>query len=109
LEEIGPSIDLSVRRTKLASEDLRKEALRQTKKPKKIKNVATTVMRDTVGTVHVPGQDLDKLIARTKMAKALRSKRPRSEKSTGPSSEDGNEMDLEESGTNESAPKRTKL
>lgn len=64
LTEIGPSMDLSVRRTKLASEDLRKESLRTPAQlnPSKQKNISKTGLNETVGRLHVPNQEIDKIV-----------------------------------------------
>jgi ribosome production factor 2 len=77
LEECGPSMDLAVRRTKLGSDDLRKEASKQPKelKPTKTKNQGTTALKESVGSVHVPRQKMDNLT--TKKPRGL--KRSRSE------------------------------
>lgn len=61
LEEIGPSIDFSLRRTHLASEDLYKTSLKQVKnvyKPKKVKNIEKDAFGSTLGRVHIPSQDV---------------------------------------------------
>lgn len=81
LEECGPSMDLAVRRTRLASDDLRKEACRTPKelKPTKHKNAGTTALRESVGTVHVPRQKMDNLT--TKKPRGL--KRSRSDGGAG--------------------------
>lgn len=66
LVEIGPSFDLSVRRTKLGSEDLYKKSLKQPKEiaPKKKKNISRDVFGSTHGRVHMQKQDLGKLQTR---------------------------------------------
>ena len=61
LEEMGPSMDLSLRRTHLASEDLFKSACKQVKnqdKPKKVKNVTKDAFGSTLGRLHVPAQHI---------------------------------------------------
>jgi ribosome production factor 2 len=72
LEEIGPSMDLSLRRSKLGSEDLRKESLRTPAQlnPSKQKNISRTALGDTVGRLHVPNQEIDKIV--TKKPKGLK-------------------------------------
>ncbi|KAI4495451.1 hypothetical protein M0802_008665 [Mischocyttarus mexicanus] len=66
LEEIGPSIDLSCRRTKLASDDLFKQACKKPKdlKVKKKKNVSTNVLGTTFGRIHVGAQNINKIQTR---------------------------------------------
>ena len=61
LEDHGPHMDLTVRRTHLASEDLFKSACKQVKntdKPKKVKNVSKDAFGSTLGRVHVPAQKI---------------------------------------------------
>lgn len=69
--EVGPRIDLQVRRTRLASEDLIKQAskLSQVITGKKRKNLDTTVTGDKTGNIHLKKQNLNKLA--TKKTKAL--------------------------------------
>lgn len=64
LTEIGPAMDFTLRRSKLASEDLRKEALRVPVQlqPTKKKNISKTGLNDTVGRIHVPNQEIDKIV-----------------------------------------------
>lgn len=66
LEEIGPSMDFVLRRTKLASADLFKSACKQPKelKVKKVKNVSKDVFGSTMGRVHMPKQNLSNLPTR---------------------------------------------
>ena len=63
LEEIGPSMNLVVRRSKLGSDDLYREAKRQPKEivPKKKKNVTKDAFGSTLGRIHMQKQDLSKL------------------------------------------------
>ncbi|XP_061781262.1 ribosome production factor 2 homolog [Nerophis lumbriciformis] len=72
LEEMGPSFDLVVRRTHLASDDLYKLAHKQPKalKPKKKKNISHDVFGSKLGRVHMQKQDLSKL--QTRKMKGLR-------------------------------------
>lgn len=72
LEEIGPSMDLTLRRSKLATEDLRKESLRTPAQlnPSKHKNISKNVFGDTLGRLHVPDQGIDKIV--TKKPKGLK-------------------------------------
>ena len=67
LEEIGPSMDLELRRVHLASEDLFKTACKTVKnlyKPKKKKNIEEDAFGSTLGTVHMPNQDVSRLQTR---------------------------------------------
>ncbi|KAM6082917.1 ribosome production factor 2 homolog isoform 3-T3 [Chlamydotis macqueenii] len=75
LEEMGPSLDLVMRRTHLASDDLYKLSLKQPKalKPKKKKNISHDVFGTTYGRIHMQKQDLGKL--QTRKMKGLK-KRP---------------------------------
>ncbi|OXB73982.1 UNVERIFIED_CONTAM: hypothetical protein H355_008841 [Colinus virginianus] len=75
LEDIGPSLDLVIRRTHLASDDLYKLSLKQPKalKPKKKKNISHDVFGTTYGRIHMQKQDLSKL--QTRKMKGLK-KRP---------------------------------
>ncbi|XP_006019541.1 ribosome production factor 2 homolog isoform X2 [Alligator sinensis] len=81
LEDMGPSLDLVMRRTHLASDDLYKLSLKQPKalKPKKKKNISRDVFGTTYGRIHMKKQDLGKL--QTRKMKGLR-KRP-AERMTG--------------------------
>merc|ERR1719300_548653 len=79
LEEIGPSLDLVLRRTQLASDDLFKTACKQIKNvkgAKKIKNVAEDVFGTKMGQLHVPAQEIRKNQKRRKWRK-LKIKRRR--------------------------------
>uniref|UniRef100_A0A8C4F343 Ribosome production factor 2 homolog n=1 Tax=Dicentrarchus labrax TaxID=13489 RepID=A0A8C4F343_DICLA len=75
LEEIGPSFDLVLRRTHLASDDLYKLAHRQPKalKAKKKKNISHNVFGTKFGRVHMQKQDLSKL--QTRKMKGLRKRK----------------------------------
>jgi len=66
LEEIGPSLDLALRRTKLAAPDLFKRACKQPKalKPKKKKNMSRDALGAEHATVHMKRQDYTKLQTR---------------------------------------------
>jgi len=63
LEEIGPRIDLTLRRTHLASQDLFKRSLRQPEELKKktIKNINKDKLGSTLGRIHLQRQDYNKL------------------------------------------------
>ncbi|EFX66779.1 ribosome production factor 2 homolog [Daphnia pulex] len=75
LEEIGPSADLVIRRTKLASADLFKRACRtpSAAKPKKVKNMSKDVFGSKLGRIHMPRQDYRKL--QVKRGRALRTEK----------------------------------
>ncbi|CAG9822548.1 unnamed protein product [Phaedon cochleariae] len=66
LEEIGPRVDFSLRRTKLADEDLMKEACKKPKELKvtKKKNISTDKLGTTHGRIHLGKQDVMKLQTR---------------------------------------------
>jgi len=73
MEEIGPSFDLVLRRTQLASEDLFKTACKQVKNVrgvKKIKNMTEDVFGNKMGQLHVPSQEIKKI--QTRKVKALK-------------------------------------
>jgi ribosome production factor 2 len=63
LEEIGPRIDLTIRRTHLASQDLFKRSLRQPEelKKKSVKNINKDKLGSTLGRIHLQRQDYNKL------------------------------------------------
>lgn len=75
LEEIGPSIDLVLRRTHLASDDLYKLAHKHPRvlKPKKKKNISHDAFGTKMGQVHMQKQDLSKL--HTRKMKGLRKRK----------------------------------
>uniref|UniRef100_A0A1B6EHF1 Ribosome production factor 2 homolog n=1 Tax=Cuerna arida TaxID=1464854 RepID=A0A1B6EHF1_9HEMI len=66
LEEIGPSVDFKLRRTKLASDDLFKLACKRPKalKVKKVKNVTHDAFGTKLGRIHMTRQDVNKLQTR---------------------------------------------
>jgi len=73
LEEIGPSLDLVLRRTQLASEDLFKTACKQVKNVrgvKKVKNMSEDVFGNKMGQIHIPAQEIKKI--QTRKVKALK-------------------------------------
>ncbi|XP_002737014.1 ribosome production factor 2 homolog, partial [Saccoglossus kowalevskii] len=63
LEEIGPSLDLVMRRTRLAADDLFKKSMKQPKEAKirKVKNVSRDVFGTKHGRIHMQKQDLNTL------------------------------------------------
>ncbi|XP_038934099.1 ribosome production factor 2 homolog [Rattus norvegicus] len=75
LEEMGPSLELVVRRTHLASDKLYKLSMKVPKalKPKKRKNISQDTFGTTFGRIHMQKQDLSKL--QTRKVKGLK-KRP---------------------------------
>ena len=73
MTEMGPSIDLSLRRVQAADEERMAQALRRPRVAKKDvesglgkkrKNIETDEMGDTVGKIHLPRQDLNKMQGR---------------------------------------------
>lgn len=72
LSEIGPSMDMEIRRTKIASEDLYKLARRTPKalKPITKKNVSTDGLGNTHGRIHVGKQEIAKI--QTRKVRALK-------------------------------------
>lgn len=66
LEEIGPRIDFTLRRTKLPTEDLMKEACRKPKELKvtKKKNITTDELGNTQGRIHIGKQEINKIQVR---------------------------------------------
>lgn len=66
LEEIGPSFDLKLRRTKISSDDLFKLACKRPKelKVKKVKNISKDTFGTQHGQIHIPKQNIDKLQTR---------------------------------------------
>lgn len=77
LEEIGPRMDLSVRRTHLASDDLFKTACKQIKNAKrtekrKTKNITEDGLGGTLGRIHVPAQNVGDGRLQTRKMKGLK-------------------------------------
>ena len=73
LVEMGPSMDLTLRRSLEADDQLSKEAYKVPKPinvPKKRKNIEVDEMGDKVGRIHMEKQDLSKL--QTRKVKALK-------------------------------------
>jgi len=73
LEEIGPHLDLTMRRTHLASEDLMRTACKQIKnvrKVKKIKNITEDAFGSKIGRLHVQPQEIRTI--QNRKVKALR-------------------------------------
>merc|ERR1712127_1107121 len=82
LSEIGPSLDLAVRRVHHASESLTKEAMTRPKAtaaaPKKVKNIEHGRLSGRQGRLHVPKQNLNEMaLARPKaLRKRKEAERP---------------------------------
>ena len=77
LEEIGPRMDLTVRRTHLASEDLFKTACKQVKNVKRVekrktKNITEDGLGTTLGRIHVPAQNVGDGRLQTRKMKGLK-------------------------------------
>lgn len=73
LEEIGPHIDLTLRRSHLASDDLFRSACKQIKnvrKTKKVKNITEDVFGSKLGRVHIEKQEIGKI--QNRKVKALK-------------------------------------
>jgi len=73
LEEMGPRMDLTLRRSHLASDDLFNTACKQVKnvdKPKTVKNISTDAFGTKLGRVHVPSQKIGTI--QTKKMKGLK-------------------------------------
>jgi len=70
LDEVGPSLDLDLRRTRIGSDDLFKRAMKQPKaaKAKKVKNISKDQFENKLGRVHLGVQDLTKLHLRKRKA-----------------------------------------
>lgn len=75
LELMGPSIDMKIGRTRFASDQLMKMALKVPKEldPKKVKNIATNALGETTGRIHMQKQDFDSLQSRK--VKALKKRK----------------------------------
>ncbi|XP_068633997.1 ribosome production factor 2 homolog [Battus philenor] len=66
LEEIGPSIDFKLRRTKLASDDLFKESCKIPREVKTLtkKNISKDAFGTKMGRIHIGKQDINRLQTR---------------------------------------------
>ena len=98
LSETGPHAEFSIRRTRWASESLKKESLRVPKvtKPKKVKNISYNEMGDKTGRIHMQKQDLGKL--QTRKVKALKRAEPGTGPEPSPSPEQKPEVEDNEAG-----------
>jgi len=76
LIEHGPNVELEIRRFRAAAPNLAKLARKQPKLPGsgKTKNVSSDPLRGLVGQVHMNKQDMNKLVTRSRFAKALKRK-----------------------------------
>lgn len=75
LNAMGPFMNISLRRTQLASNDIWNEANRQVKNniiPKKIKNINRNNIGEKIGKIHMTKQNMDGLNRKGKKMKALR-------------------------------------
>lgn len=65
-------MDLRLRRSRMASDALKKDASIQPKttKPKKQKNIETSSLKETIGRIHIPDQKIDQIV--TKKPKGLK-------------------------------------
>ncbi|KAL5542385.1 hypothetical protein UlMin_010095 [Ulmus minor] len=76
LVEVGPSMDLVVRRHRLPNESLRKEAMRTAKDhpKKKVKNVSEDAVHGKIGKVYIPDQKVGETVLPNK-SKGLKRER----------------------------------
>ena len=77
LDEIGPRMDLTLRRTHLASDDLFKTASKQIKnarrtEKRKTKNITDDGLGGTLGRIHVPAQNVGNGRLQTRKMKGLK-------------------------------------
>lgn len=88
LVDMGPNIDLSLRRNKLPSPELMKMSLKQAKlatEAKKRKNVTHDDFQGKVGRIHMKKQDMANLVTRSRFSKVLkRGKAKAGEKASPP-------------------------
>lgn len=70
---MGPRMDLTVRRTQFASEDLRREANRKPRalEVRKKKNKRDNELSEQLGRVYVPHQEIDKMPTNKDLKKGL--------------------------------------
>ena len=73
LHDMGPHMDLTLRRNQPAGEDLWKAACKtpNVSVEKKAKNIERNSMGDKIGKIHMKSQDLDKLQSKTRRVTAL--------------------------------------
>jgi len=111
LEEIGPSLNLVLRRSTVASDDLYKLANKQpiTAKPKKKKNISQDSFGSTLGRIHMTPQDLNKL--QTRKIKGLKDstgKKRKADSKTDETQEEDEGMETEDVNINVVSSKRSK-
>jgi ribosome production factor 2 len=89
LEEMGPRMDLVVRRTQFASDDLRREANRKPRalETRKKRNQSGNDLTEHLGRVYVPHQEIDKMPTNKDLKKGL-GKRKRGQSSAAPGAAD---------------------
>ncbi|ORY04089.1 Brix-domain-containing protein [Basidiobolus meristosporus CBS 931.73] len=80
LEEMGPSLDLTFRRSKFAPEEIMKQATKAPRelKPKKVKNIQHDEMGDKFGRIHLGRQDFEKI--QTRKMKGLKKESDKNKK-----------------------------
>ncbi|KAK9816939.1 hypothetical protein WJX72_007221 [[Myrmecia] bisecta] len=90
LTEMGPSLDLSLRRVQQPSADLQKEALRKPKElqKKKVRNTGSDMLAGKVGRIYMPKQDVGE-IALHKMKGVKRQRQEQAAEKAGAPKKDG--------------------
>nr|CAD1838998.1 unnamed protein product [Ananas comosus var. bracteatus] len=84
LVEVGPSMDLVVRRHRLPNESLKKEAMKAAPdQPKKIKNVTSDVVQGKVGTIYIPDQQVGGMPLSNKVRGLKRERREAKKNNSG--------------------------
>lgn len=85
LVEVGPSMDLLVRRHRLPNEGLRKEAMRTARDhpKKKEKNVSKDIMEGKIGKIYIPDQKLGEMNIPNKAKGVKRERREAKQKPAG--------------------------
>ena len=76
MEEIGPSFDMIVRRTKFANDSLMKEALKLPPSVlvKPTKNIEKNTFGDTLGRIHMQREDIKQLGLKKPKRKRIKDK-----------------------------------
>lgn len=96
LEEIGPHIDLTLRRSQLASDDLFKTACKQVKnvhKRKKVKNITEDVFGTKHGRLHVQAQQIGTI--QNRKIKALKESKEEKDEAKALVSEKRRQLEVE--------------
>mmetsp|Transcript_34622 Transcript_34622/g.35308 ORF Transcript_34622/g.35308 Transcript_34622/m.35308 type:complete len:335 (+) Transcript_34622:102-1106(+) len=109
LVPMGPNMNLVLRRTQFASDDLMKHACKQPKTAKKpkVKNIRESSMGDKIGRIHMMPQNLDKM--GTRRMSALRNKKKAPEENANATVEKaGKTTRKDDSSKDESSGKRRK-